>query len=344
MELVFVILLEQDGADEADDAVLVREDADHIGAALHFLVQAFQRIGAVELDPVLLGEGHVGEHVVLGIVHASAELWPAGAQLISDLPPDLRRSGMVGLKEDLTDCSGNDGILALGHIGQGVAHEVDAAALPGRAHDAGNRRLEPLVGIGDDQLHAGQAAPDEVLEEARPERLGFGRTDVQADDLALALGVDGHSDYRGDTDDPPALAHLEIGSIEPEVGPVAGERPLEEGVDPLVDVLAQLGYRGLGDASHAHRLHQFIDAPGADAGDPCFLDHRDQRLLDGLPWLQKAGKVGAGPQFGDLEIERAEPGVETAVAVAIAPGRAIAGTLVPAGADQAIDVGLHDDL
>jgi len=33
LELVFIVLLEQDGTDEADDAVLVREDADNIGAA-----------------------------------------------------------------------------------------------------------------------------------------------------------------------------------------------------------------------------------------------------------------------------------------------------------------------
>ena len=34
LELIFVVLLKQDGADEADDAVLVGEDADDIGAAL----------------------------------------------------------------------------------------------------------------------------------------------------------------------------------------------------------------------------------------------------------------------------------------------------------------------
>ena len=34
LELVFVVLLEQDGTDEADDAVLVGEDADDIGATL----------------------------------------------------------------------------------------------------------------------------------------------------------------------------------------------------------------------------------------------------------------------------------------------------------------------
>ena len=60
-----------------------------------------------------------------------------------------------------------------------------------------------------------------------------------------------------------ALAHLEVGRVEPEIGPLAGERALEEGVHPLVDVLAQLGDRALGDAGHAHGLHQIVDPAGA---------------------------------------------------------------------------------
>jgi hypothetical protein len=167
---------------------------------------------------------------------------------------------------------------------------------------------------------------------------------VEADNLALALGVDGYGDYRGDADDPPALAHLEVGSVEPEVGPIAGERALEEGMDALIDVLAQLGHRGLGDAAHTHGLDQFIHAPGADASNPRLLDHRDQRFLNGLPRFQKARKVSAGPQLGDLEVERAEPGIEAAVAVAIAPGRPVAGSFMAASTDQAVNVGFHDDL
>jgi hypothetical protein len=38
LELPFIILLEEHGADEANDAVLVREDADDVGSALHLLV------------------------------------------------------------------------------------------------------------------------------------------------------------------------------------------------------------------------------------------------------------------------------------------------------------------
>ncbi len=47
LELPLVILFEEHGADETDDAVLVGEDADDIGASLDLLVQPLERIGRV---------------------------------------------------------------------------------------------------------------------------------------------------------------------------------------------------------------------------------------------------------------------------------------------------------
>jgi hypothetical protein len=68
------------------------------------------------------------------------------------------------------------------------------------------------VSVGDDQLHALQAAAGQALEEARPEDLGLGRADLETDDLAPAIGVDRHGDYGGDRDDPAAFALLEVGA------------------------------------------------------------------------------------------------------------------------------------
>lgn len=53
----------------------------------------------------------------------------------------------------------------------------------------------------------------------------------------------GHSDYGRDGDDPPALAHPQIGRVEPRIGPVAGQRAVEEVVDPLIYVSEKLGCR-----------------------------------------------------------------------------------------------------
>src|SRR3546814_8699445 len=112
--------------------------------------------------------------------------------------------------------------MALGQIGQGTAQEVHRASQPGGANDAGDRTLEDLVSIGDDQIHAGKTAPNKVLQEVGPEDLRFRGADMQADDLAPALGVDGHGDYCGNADNTPAFAYLEIGGLEPEIRPFAG--------------------------------------------------------------------------------------------------------------------------
>ncbi len=149
---------------------------------------------------------------------------------------------------------------------------------------------------------------------------------MQPDDLASTFGVHRHGDYGGDRDDAPALTHLEVGGVEPEIGPCAGQRALEEGVHPLIDVLAQLRHGGLRDARQPHGLHQVVHAPSRHACDPRLLDHRHQRLLDGLPWLQEAGEVAAGAQLGDLEVERAQPRVEAAFAIPVAVGAALART------------------
>ena len=103
------------------------------------------------------------------------------------------------------------------------------------------------MGIRDDELHAFEPAPDELAQEGRPEGLGLRGADVQTDDLAPPIGVDRHGDYRRDRDDAAALAHLQVGGVEPEIGPLAGQGTLQEGQDPLVDVLAELGDLALAD-------------------------------------------------------------------------------------------------
>lgn len=62
----FIVLLKQDRSDEAGDGVFVREDADNLGAALDFAVETFNRVLRVQLDPMLRGEGYVGEDVSFG--------------------------------------------------------------------------------------------------------------------------------------------------------------------------------------------------------------------------------------------------------------------------------------
>ncbi len=82
-------------------------------------------------------------------------------------------------------------------------------------------------------------------------------------------------------------------TIDPQIWPVALDRPIEEGLDLAVDLLAQPTDLALGDATHAHGLDQIVDRAGRDSLHIGFLDDRRQRLLGQAPRLQEARKVRA---------------------------------------------------
>ena len=98
-----VVLLEQDGADEAGDGCLVGEDADDVRAALDLLVEAFQGVGRVDLGAVILGKAHEGQHVSLGLAYQFGDLFEPGLQGIGDLAPLLDGGGMIPLHEGGAD-------------------------------------------------------------------------------------------------------------------------------------------------------------------------------------------------------------------------------------------------
>ena len=78
---------------------------------------------------MLLGEGHVGEDVVLGLVHEGGELRRLGPELVGDQAPlGARRPGVV-LGEDGGDEGGDDAPALAAGMGEQVAHEVDAGAV-----------------------------------------------------------------------------------------------------------------------------------------------------------------------------------------------------------------------
>ncbi len=115
------------------------------------------------------------------------------------------------------------------------------------------------MGVGDHELHPAQAAAGELAEEGGPEGLGLGRTDVHAEDLAAAVGVDADRDDHRHRDDPPVLPYLQIGRVDPQVGPVAFQRAVEEGAHPLVDLGAETAHLALRDAAHPERLDEVVD-------------------------------------------------------------------------------------
>jgi len=153
---------------------------------------------------------------------------------------------------------------------------VDSAALPGGAQGFGDRGFQPFVGVGHDELYTAQPAAGERAQELGPERLGLAVADRHAQHLVAAIGVDANGDNHGHRDDVVVAPDFDIGCVQPDVGPVALDGPVQEAVHPLVNLATQARDLALADAIHAHSLDQVVHGPGGDALDVGFLDHRRQ--------------------------------------------------------------------
>ena len=96
----FVVLLGQDGADEADQGVAVGEDADDVGAAADLAVEPFLRVVGPDLPPDRLRERGEGEDVGAGGVQVRGDCGQLLGQGVQD-PVELgvHRRG-VGLVID----------------------------------------------------------------------------------------------------------------------------------------------------------------------------------------------------------------------------------------------------
>ena len=125
------------------------------------------------------GEAHTGQHVVLGLVHEDGQLRCLGPELVGDLAPLDPGAVRVLLGEGSGDEGGHDAPALPAGMGQQVAHEVHAAALPCGAEDAGHGGLQTLVVVGDRQLHAAAAR-------AGPASAGTRSRKVSASDAPIA--------------------------------------------------------------------------------------------------------------------------------------------------------------
>src|ERR671926_1309932 len=153
------------------------------------------------------------------------------------MPPSLVSGVSVSLQKGLADCGGHHRVLALRDVRQGVSHPMHATTLPGSTKHSRDGVAQPVVSIRDHQLHAFEPALDQAFQKARPERLRLRRADAEPDDLAPAVARHRHGDYRRHRDDATAVADLQIGRVEPQIRPLAFERPVEEGVHALIDLL-----------------------------------------------------------------------------------------------------------
>ena len=136
--------------------------------------------------------------------------------------------------------------------------------------------------------------------------------------------------------------NFDVGGVEPEVWPVAFDRPSEEGVHPLVDLAAEAGDLALADPVHPYGSHQVIDGAGGDALDVGFLDDGRQRLLGHAARFEEARKVAAAAQLGDAQLHGAGPGLPVPISVAVALVGPLGAALVGTGAAERVGLELHE--
>jgi hypothetical protein len=106
------------------------------------------------------------------------------------------------------------------------------------------------MGVGDDQLHPGQAAGLERPQERRPEGTILAVPDGEAEDLAAAVAAHpgGHHHRLGD--DPAVDPGLAVGGVDKDVGEgLSGQGAVPEGTHLGVEVGADAADLALADAA-----------------------------------------------------------------------------------------------
>jgi hypothetical protein len=142
-----VVLLEQDGADQANDGIFVGKMPT---TSVRRLISPLSRSTGLDqcsLARCCAGEAHIDEHIRLRLIHEGGELWHLGTELIGDLAPLRLGCLVVVLGEGCGDQGGDDAASALACMGQDVAHEMHTATMPSGVECLGYGGLDALVGV-----------------------------------------------------------------------------------------------------------------------------------------------------------------------------------------------------
>ena len=223
---------------------------------------------------------------------------------------------------------------------------MDSTSLPRRSQELLADGLDQAaVVVADDQPDAGQSTLDEAADEGRPgTALVVAGREVESEHAPLAGRRHAGRDEGRHRHDPPALADLDVGGIEPQIGvrlvtERAGAERLDLGVERRADP-ADLTPAERGDAEG---LDEILDPPRRHAEHIGLLDDREEGSLGPPARLQEAREVRAVANARDGQVHRAHPSVPAPVAIPVAAGQStfrVALTLGYPG--QFGDLGLHD--
>ena len=150
----------QDGGDESQERGLVGEQRGDAGAAFDFLVEAFQHVAGSQPATMLGRQGEHGQPFGHVGFHPGGQLAARWRYLLTSTAQSPLGFAAIGRIEHAAQVAAD---LAphgdLGHVVHGVLHQVELAALPRHAGEAGPASLaQPGMVVAGDQPHAVQAA------------------------------------------------------------------------------------------------------------------------------------------------------------------------------------------
>lgn len=168
---------------------LVRIEKDVRSGGERFPAKALvDLIRPVQLCPVRFREGHVGRHILFGIIHNGGEFRHFRSYLVGNIAPLGAGSSTVCWAKAVAMKAETTRLPLFPVCASTFLMNVNPASLPGGAENLGNGSLESLMGVGDDGLHAAQTSACKPAQELRSDRLGFGCADFHAQNLAPATG------------------------------------------------------------------------------------------------------------------------------------------------------------
>lgn len=145
--------------------------------------------------------------------------------------------------------------------------------LPARSTQHGRkRRLQPFMGVADDELHPAPPPCYQAAQEVHPE--GVFLTGPHGKAQHFARLPDPNRDHHGLAHNPMILPHLHVERIEPHLRIAPLQRALAKLLDDVIQLLADARESPFVDAGQPQCFEQVIDPPHTHSLDIRLLNDR----------------------------------------------------------------------
>ena len=307
--------IEEESGDETEKGFGVRKDANDSGAAFDFLTEPLGGVGGAQAGSVWFWKGEDGEAFGDVIFEPGGEFWSGFAILRDqDVELGLSLSERLGVEdfaklrcEDGTECD-------LGNVVNGILLEVELAALPEDSWKAGSPGSAQAWMIIADYVSGAMEAPLlERAEEVTPVDLSLAESGGDADNGALARGIDADGQEHGAIDDGAIAADFFVTGIEDEirVSDVV-ERTVTPEFELLIELSGGAADLGRGDLERAGEFGENRgDAAGGDALNVHLGNGEGEGAFSALAPLESRGvEVDVATDLRDFDGNFAETSLE----------------------------------